>query len=153
LMALTGQAPNGPKFVDVPLPPTRPGTPQPQQIAMLTPLPPKRTVFDGTETTGSLRASTAALPKAIAGSRTATGTPSAALAYAAPVTIPPKSATTSKSAQSAKAMTPKLVPTSLTMTSAMTDSKVASGFTKSNSTLPQGKFAKLPLPTDGGFSN
>lgn len=144
------------KFADVPLPPTRPTAPQSQQIAMVAaapPVPPKRTVFDGSETTGSLRTTGSALPKAISGSQNLSQSPASALAYAAPARTPAKTqkAPIAKSVAIAKAPAPKPVPTTLTMTTALHDDKLANGFTKTRSSLPQGKFAKLPLPGTAGF--
>ncbi len=151
-------APTLPKQVaNVPLPPTRPDAPEPVRVvvAAAAPLPPQRVVFDGSETTGSLRASKTALPKVIAVGRKETSAPPTALAYAPTASLEPKVVVMPQSRPQAaqKPVTPKPVPTSLSMTTSLHDANVASGFTKARISLPQGKFAKLPLPTADGFSN
>lgn len=142
---------------NVPLPPTRPNAPEPVRVgvAAAAPLPPQRVMFDGSETTGSLRSTKAALPKVIAVGRKEPGTPPAALAYAPTAPLEPKvvAMPQPRPAVAQKPTTPKPVPTSLGMTTSVHDAQVSIGFTKASSALPQGKFAKLPLPTTTGFSN
>lgn len=157
LIAQSAPPPLPQKFANVPLPPTRPSAPEPVRVAVASaaPLPPQRVVFDGTETTGSLRASKAALPKVIAVGRKDPDAPSTALAYAPSQVPEPKIVTMPqpRSAVTQKPTAPKPVPTSLTLTTSLHDANVASGFTKANAALPQGKFAKLPLIAPNGFSN
>lgn len=146
------------KFANVPLPPSRPATPEPAQLALaapVAPLPPKRVAFDGSETTGSLRTTNAALPKVIAVGRTEPETPKTALAYA-PSLTPNVKATAipqPRLASPPKSASMNTAPTSLTMTSALHSDKLIGEFKKSNAVLPQGKFAKLPLITPNGFSD
>lgn len=143
------------KFANVPLPPTRPNMPDPIRVASAAPLAPQRVVFDGSETTGSLRATKTDLPSVISAGRKEAVKPSAVLAYAPSPrqdinkveTVQQQQAVQQKSAIS------KTVPTSLSLTTSLHDTNVVSGFSKSNTILPQGKFAKLPPLTTSGFSN
>lgn len=145
------------QVANVPLPPVRPDTPEPARVtvASAAPLPPQRVVFDGSETTGSLRAAKLALPKVIAGDRKETNTPPTALAYAPSVPAEPKIVVMPQPRPTVvqKQTAPKPVPTALTMTTSWHDGNTAVGFTKTNSVLPQGKFAKLPIATSGSFSS
>lgn len=150
-------APMPQKFANAPLPPKRPNIQEPARVAVAvsTLSPSQRVLFDGSETTGSLRASNIVLPRVISVGRKEANTPSTALAYA-PSAIPePKVITMAqpRTAVTQKAASSKPVPATLTLTTSLHDANVASGFTRASAMLPQGKFVKLPLLVPNGFSN
>ena len=141
------------KFANVPLPPTRPGAPIPVIMASAAPAPPKKQAFDGSETTGSLRATVPALPKAVTGNR-ANETPVTVLAYAPQVQTQAKKVKIPSQRQiNAKSeSTLAMAPASLTMTSNLNSGSAGGQFAKNATELPQGKFTKLPLPNMAGFT-